>query len=461
MLSGGSYTNDFFEVNMPLAVAIYIPAALIAHWDGGNAAAGTTLWVFLLIAQSVALSIHGAPRGTRRDAASMAVWLSFGLAFLPGFEFGQREHIATLLFLPFVFRLTNDRPAVGIPLRIYISLLAAVGFFIKPHFAALPLVLLAADALRLRSWQPLRSVEALTLLGAGLVNTVVVLVWFPDWFVCARWASDLYGAFRTTSWRELLTGWGEPEFLGIFLVQCLITWRVPALRRSTAPFVLAAIYCLLAFLLQFKAWRYQFLPVALLLFAAQGLTLQAALAATADFRRVAAAAVWPLASLAGCLLAASVAVRAVSGLPSDSYLSRSPIGVPLDIAQKGDCVFVFSTTVWPHFPEVVNRKLCWASRYPGLWPVGGVLWREKSALSAHQQEMMDHYRREIVAAVTADLARFRPGLVLVDRRRGQMGLPDGYDLLSFFSADAAFGSQWQHYAEIGHNEAYTIYARAE
>jgi hypothetical protein len=55
MLAHGSYSKDFFEINMPLAIGIYIPPHFLAHWFEQSIATANLEWTFILIIQSASL----------------------------------------------------------------------------------------------------------------------------------------------------------------------------------------------------------------------------------------------------------------------------------------------------------------------------------------------------------------------------------------------------------------------
>jgi hypothetical protein len=446
MAAGGHYAADFFEINMPLAIAVYIPPVEFARLSGIELAQVSSWWTLLLAAQALLLILRQGVLAPGFRGLVQVAWLGAGLALFPAYDFAQREHLALLLFLPFLFLPAAPNPSMG--LRVYVSLLAAAGFFLKPHLAGLPVLLLAAEALRTRDWAPLRSIEAAVLLGVGLVYAGVVVLLFPDWFVCARWAQDLYGVYRSQL-PQLLSVPGVAVFAAVAALEFAAAGFSADFRRTAAPFLLGAAYCIVAYLLQDKGWRYQFLPAALLLWTAQGLLLPYML-------RLAGRAL-AVCAVAAALLMVCATVAAWRDLPRASQLPRSAIGQALAIAGKGDSVYVLSTAMSPAFPSVVLLGLNWGSRFGTLWPVAGLLGQ--SNLSAAEQRRFAIYRKAMVADLAEDLAHYRPGLVLVDRRSGQFGLPRGYDLLDFFADNAVFGAQWANYKEIGRNGDYVIFAR--
>ena len=262
MLDGGGYARDFFEINMPLAIAAYVPPQLLSRLSGWSIAHAMAAWTTLLAAQCAWLCLRLAPVGHGVQRALHAFWLLFVLIFLPLKDFGQREHLATMLFLPFLFQLKHVA-GVGIWLRSYVAALAACGFFMKPHFAPLAVLLLGGVAWRDKSFVVFRSAEALVMLLAALANAALVLLRYPDWFTCAQWAQDTYMEYRSTHWQWVLLT-PEMALFAVVYVMCLVRARMD--RGYTAavwPLLLTASYSLLAYLMQYKGWSYQ-LQLALL-----------------------------------------------------------------------------------------------------------------------------------------------------------------------------------------------------
>ena len=57
MAAGGEYLTDFFEMNMPLAIGVYVPPSLLATALGIEAVSAVRVWTDLLALQCLALVI--------------------------------------------------------------------------------------------------------------------------------------------------------------------------------------------------------------------------------------------------------------------------------------------------------------------------------------------------------------------------------------------------------------------
>jgi hypothetical protein len=371
----------------------------------------------------------------------LASWLLACMIFLPGYDFGQREHLLAILGLPFLFLLARDDRRPGQVLRIYISLLGAIGFFLKPHYVPLPALLLGTAAVRQRSWRPLLGVEGACVVAVAAAETAAVLLAYPDWLQCARWARDLYGAYRIDGWSRMLGARGLPVVMAALAFQILLLWRGPALRASALPFVAAAAYAWLAYLLQFKGWSYHFLATAIIALAGQGIAVAECLNRARRVPRP-----WSLAAVGIAAVAVALTAEAIARRTPD-LASLGKIPEALSIAGTGDYVYAFSLEVSPIFPAVQLRGLNWASRYSPLWPLPGLL-RAQAANDDAGRALLARYRAPFVQSVLDDFARYQPSLVVVDRH----AMPEfgaGFDILSLFLADPRFAKLWAGYSLVG------------
>lgn len=447
MLDGGGYARDFFEINMPWAIAAYIPAQLLARALGLSLAHALTAWIVLLAAHCAWLCLrltHAAPPQRR---PLWAAWLLFTLLLLPLADFGQKEHVIALLLLPFLFLLARPDDA-GLPLRVYVTALAAFGLYLKPHFAALAPLLLIAASWRRRSPGVLRSPETLVLLLAAAADAALVLLRYPEWLTCAAWARDVYAAYRALRWDWVLLTPQTGLFAAMALACLWRAWVDAAYRALSWPLLLAALYGAAAYVLQFKGWSYQLLPALLPVSCALGLALLTPPPAAQRLGGALAAAAAALVLLHG--------VFAYSRLPRASNLAKSnlaPVALALSYAPPHSACYVFTTNMTPAFPTVVLRDLQWASRFPTLWPL--------PALAGTQLD--DRRRGELTQALTAsiteDFERYRPSVVMVDLRDDQFGLPRGFDILGFFLRDPRFAQEWKGYEKFGEVDGYDVYRR--
>ena len=456
MLDGGTYGADFVEFNLPLAVAAYIPPQLIHRLTALSLPDATHAWVLALIAQTMILAhcvrVRNDLQSPALRAALWQCWTVIALVFLPAYHFAQREHLMMILVLPFLLSMSStDRP--GIALRSYVALLAAIGFYLKPHYAALPFLLLALRAWRERSWRALWSLESAVLVGCGAALALVTVIVYPEWFSLASWASDLYRGYDQPL-KDVLT---DPLLLRWVLVPLALGFvllRVDTLRWRIAPLVLVATYGLLAYAAQRKGWEYQLLPAEIAVFLLCGYAALGVPLGPVQRRHL-----FPgVAALASVALAVH-AIQTMQHAPKARDVQRSnltPAYLAFDGVPPGETVYALSTGVIPAFPTVVMMGLRWGSRYPSLWPLPRLLWAQRQSPAA--SALLDRYRAPFIDAIRDDLLRYQPKLVLVDANVSQMAVPANTDLLAFFLSDARFAETWGRYEQVATMPGFRLYA---
>lgn len=140
LLAGGGYITNFFEVNPPLIIFIYVPAVLIAKYLSVTNTIAIRIDMFLLVILSLSLVFYLLKKLFLKQDVIFAIltltYLAFAFLILPGNEFGQRENQIVIFTVPYLFllaaRLKNIDMSWGIPLLV--GFCAGIGFAIKPFY---------------------------------------------------------------------------------------------------------------------------------------------------------------------------------------------------------------------------------------------------------------------------------------------------------------------------------------
>lgn len=129
---------DLLEINPPLVVWIQIPIAFLADRLGLDPISAFRIAVLAWIGLCLVLSARVLRSATVR--AQDRRWILLGIVLVAlGWtraHFGEREHIALVALLPYLFAtaVAAQGRALRPVLRILVGLVAALGFTIKPHF---------------------------------------------------------------------------------------------------------------------------------------------------------------------------------------------------------------------------------------------------------------------------------------------------------------------------------------
>lgn len=140
LLSGKRPYVDFFDTNPPLIMYLSTIPAMVQNLLGGNILFWfqvSMLAMSLIAASILALFLIPAKQRPFFHAALGCISL---MSMLSMFDFGQREYLFFLSFLPYFFfcitRMNGQKPGgrFYLPLSILIGILAGVGLSLKPHF---------------------------------------------------------------------------------------------------------------------------------------------------------------------------------------------------------------------------------------------------------------------------------------------------------------------------------------
>ncbi|HEX6101618.1 MAG TPA: hypothetical protein VF031_01090, partial [Alphaproteobacteria bacterium] len=360
LLDGARLYRDLIDVNVPTIYWVTAVPVGAARQLGVPATVGFNVFVLLLAALSAAAVFHSARQGAGHSGWLPEILTGLLLLWflvLVRHDFGQREHLATILLAPYaVIRAGAGPPGrPGTPLRILIGIGAGVGMSLKPYFVLILAGMEGALLLRRgwRAWAPSWEAAALFATAGGCAAATLLLA--PEYLeTVVPLARATYHGFE---WPILdiigSMGMRRRLLLASGLLAIVLAWRLDQRSGDLALlFSGGGIGALAAFLLQSKGWVYQLYPaltfscVAFVIAIAGD--LRARLAGRA--RRVAVAVVGTLVAIgvAGALLELSRAYRADRALREQS----APVLAALrDHAQGGPALFV-SLDVDYTFPGV-------------------------------------------------------------------------------------------------------------
>lgn len=452
LLDGKSLYTDFVEVNPPLSMWLTVPPVVLARWTGLAPDRALYVQQFLLTAASLLLAaryLRAIPELQHAARLVLLCLLAFIMLFAPGPDFGQREHLMVLLFLPWlllrVARASGFKP--GKPEAALIGIAAAVAVCIKPHSAVAVLMVEALLLLRFRSLRLVFATE--NLVALAFCTAYLVTIWM--------WASEFLSVVLPLGVEAYVPYYGRPALLlverssrtvFIMVIMGALLWLSGSGQRLLPAVLLAAAAgFLVSYYLQAKGYFYHLLPaVAFAAFAAS-----AAFASILTSRREA-----PASHLARMLPAFMMAVvLLLTWKPQIYFYAGQPFEDAIDRHKPGArSVFIASTNVFQPFPMVVKRDLVWASRFPVQWLVPYVShhWGGTGALPD------DPIVHMALQSAVSDLDTHRPDVVFIDRRSGQDYVKNGsFDFLAFYGEDPRFAGIWAGYVKQGETAGFEIY----
>ncbi|MGH6899042.1 MAG: hypothetical protein ACREJ5_21260 [Geminicoccaceae bacterium] len=404
------------------------------------------LSVFAVIALSLRLAAAVLPG---RQRSGVLVLMLLVLAILPAGDFGQRSHLMVSLALPYLLlsalRLQGGAPC-GTAIAAAVGALAGLGFAIKPHYLLLPATLECLLWWRRRRPSSAFRPETLALAAVLVSYAAAVLLFTPEYLTrVIPYALEVYNGAYRNSWSVVLA---RPETLLVPLVGLL---HLRARRSLAAPqaamgdVLIAAMLTLFALYLgQMKGWNYHIYPTTAMLVLVAG-NLALAAAPGRPVRLVGLA-------LAG-LLVSKAAILADNRYPLMDRLR------PFIDVRGAEAIYFFSSNTWTGFPMTLYANVAWASRFPALWLLPGIVNATNAAGADRETEALAEIDRFTTEAVIADLSARPPDVVFVDARPWKSWYREpGFDFIGHFSADPRFAALWAEYELIGSVDGFEVYA---
>lgn len=488
LLEGARLGVGIVENSPPVIFALNLPVVSAAHLAGLSP---WTAWVWAVTALAVVMagwSVGILRRSSwiqRHEAGAVLCLITF-LLLLPGPDFGQRDHLTVLLTLPYLalLSLRLSGGGVGTGQAVLAGAVAALGIGIKPHFALLPIGMVAL-LWRVRGGRAVVLPEHLAIGVVGSLYLVAVAVVVPDYFGYARTYGALYQHLLVlTPWLLLQISQGiMPAMvaLGSFLA---LRGRLPdSIAAAADVLAVATAAFLLAALLQAKGWRYQFYPSMAL-----GLTLAALLAWGTSWRDVPVVrrlyTVLSAATVGLSAITASASALSRIGAPRSPRFDADPSLVELlplvRTVPQGEAVVVLSTNIASGFPLVLDGGGRWGLRFPSLWPLAAFYHEQLSRgglVAPRPLPLRPELERAYGRAVVADMASSRPALILVlspfpgiqpsdsvpDVRRGPVvgGEARRFDYLAYFAPVEGMADLLSRYRMAGNAGMYRVLWRAD
>ncbi len=361
------------------------------------------------------------------------------LTLAPAEAFGQREHFAALLALPYVaaaVQLAEGR-APRTSLRVLIGLLCGVGMAFKPYLLAIPLLVEAFLLWETRAWRNLCRAEIIGM--AAVLAVYPVLVWqlTPQYFTeILPLALQTYGAFQNsiseTALRPVVA-----SFLLFLGIAVFFIWRGGAQRRGEWVWIFAGLGGFLCYLAQLKGWTYQLLPAMIFILIPVLLNV---------LRNSGFAARVVVLGWFGAVM--------ISGLVNFARDQNSRLAYVDELlaGRKPQRMMALTHDLGVIFPYIETRNIAWASRFQSLWMLPAV---SKGLIPVEQQDTIIARAAGIAAQ---DLISLKPDFVIVDRRSNTPALR-GHEIkyIAWFSRSPEFVQAWSSYKLVNFDGMFELW----
>lgn len=275
LLSGKVLGVDLLETNPPLSSWLYVPGVLLAKLTGLRAEIGVSLVLYCLTFGICLFALALNERATLLSKSLMnglCLFFVFVTCFYYQVHFGQREHFALILTLPYILvsSARSEKRTDNLPYYFFIisGLTMGIAGCIKPVFFIIPFLCNISYAFSRKSLKGLFWIENFIVVGTVLVYLFVVFVFYPEFiryfndFILVHYLPRYYYTVI-----QIIFTYHSIQYLFLLLTVCLLSlFFKPSILQK--HLLLSSIGFFLAFLIQRKGFTYHTYPFLVLLYMA-------------------------------------------------------------------------------------------------------------------------------------------------------------------------------------------------
>lgn len=459
LLDGGQFGKDIMDINPPHVWWMSAMPVWLARQTGFRFDVTASLFTVTMAVLSVAAVARlTAAAGLGRIPRSLfLVFAALLVLFIPGYDFGQREHWMVLLTLPYIVacgcRLNNLvlTPVFGA----VIGVAACLGFCIKPYFLLVPVALEIWIFLRLRRPSLAIRSETIAMAIVGIVYAGLTMTYARSYLETEVPAALLgYWSYKSPLQEVLRSALILLAPVAMLVAVGYLTrqqnTQTPAIAQALA---LAGAASLLAALIQAKPWSYHFLP-GIIFFSLSAAILLAAENVRADrltLRRIA----FVILVVMAVVPTAFEAARAFEGASSrENQLAA----VFRNNAGPNRTVFGFITSPREVFPAVIAAGVEWAAPFCCEYLIAAAA-RTAEAPAPDRPKIKAAGVNQAEIAVSAVRIK-EPGVIVIATGDDMLGFNhQSFDYVTWLSAHTHFASVFEQYREISPIGSFRIFVR--
>lgn len=462
---------DMFDVNPPLIWYLDAIPAFMGTLLGLPITQTFSLFLTSLIGYASALSLYLMLKTKSHRELVFVIPFILGLIgfnYFLRFDFGQREDIFVLLYMPFFLlrwlRWNGEEPNSKI-LAVVIGLIGGVGICLKPYFL-IPCGLVELYWLiERREPRKLFSIEVLSAIAIGVLYLAHFL------FVPAQMRDNYFGYLLPAFvlgyhfWDTSLAAmYSPPDKRNVFFLMVVASSLAIALRRKSSlflPLVVFTVASNIPYLMQFKGWAYHNQPVYAGAFILASMIVGYVIYLLGKYVRdvcnLPSAIFLYAIPLLVCYVAVDDCFKDAEKVKVEKKFSMEIIGSkgksPISDVdspflnyferyfRKGDTAIFMSNGVTPGYPLLTQLNVPPGSRHLHCVILSVLSYVSEIEPQTEKTRRLNEYTRIVVDEYGEDIKKNRPKLVFV-----QISPVDGY--LAPFNFEANYLSGYEKIDEV-------------
>ncbi|MGC9328214.1 MAG: hypothetical protein ACP5I1_11310 [Candidatus Hinthialibacter sp.] len=468
LLDGKQMYVDFVEVNFPSIYYFTTIPVFLSKLVGLSEINIYYIFLYGWMLFSVYLCTRLLPFlfEQQKTKICFTLFLLYLVMLFPGYNFGQREHLLFVFTLPYALLISVRIKRGVIPrwLAVCVGLLAGIGISFKPFFV---LIYIVAEIFMCISTKKLscliRTESIFIVLTNGLYYLFFVLFHLRYYLSVYQMARYFYSVYNN-DWMVILYKAGF--HILIFYLIFYLFYRYKT-KGITPPYQTLNAICwvfltasLILLMIQQKGWDYHCIPFRswfLIIGFVFLLRINKSVLRKRLFHAV----------ITGCLISCSifpfysVFTTGSRSISNDSAFFK--LKQYLEQHAKDKYIYVLSIYLNPTYPLVNYAPVKYNGRYPFLWPLTGVEFKDLQKISLDQNdEIIKATRDRLMNDLIEDLTEHPPAIIIdcVDTGEKMMGIKD-LSYIDYFSQNEQLKRFFARYSlqkEIqSGNQRYLVY----
>ena len=464
VLGGEKLYTWIMESNPPFIVFFNFPAVVIAKVASLKNIYGYYLYVYLIIIISL-LTVYKLSATTigslsLRSRQLFYLTLIFIIFSIPYRDFGQREHLAMVLILPYLFsvpaRLNNA--AISMPWLIIAGLFAGLGFALKPFFI---IIWLAVEIYTFfnnsakRYNFPLNNLITLAI----YISYIFYLVLFSNYDKMLSIIRHTYWAFD----QPLKPFFDLGYFIPVIICLVVFCFKFPKPYQQMIAILQITTICFWLFAAIQQKWHYyHFYPGLALAILLSGLALCLLMDTAGETRFRKYGETGMIALLTGAMLFYSALQVGKGYYYSRNAYFANHVALAKKYANKKP-VYALSTNLLHTFPLVNYSGAFWPYRIPSLWFFPGTMnakHKKRKIFFQGTYYNEKEFQEALANFIIAELEKTPPELLIVDDSPEKPGFKgQKFDFIEYFSRYDRFKQLFDHYRLINKVDNLLYYQR--